>query len=181
LDALRESAARRAQGAFTRIGILALLIAGSGLSAALASPEPPVARVEARSAELLAVGMVHGEHMLIHLTRVDDNAPIGNAQVALVLRGASHAAVALADGGYSVDTPDLALPGEAAVRFEVTLNGTRQDLSGTLQLAGRPKASDDDKSSSRQIGWWVLNFAVCIGFLWLWSRRKRHDPDEAAQ
>ena len=114
------------------------------------------------------------------MTRIDDNAPVGKAQVALVLRGATHAAVALADGGYSVDAPDLASPGTAAVRVEVTVDGARQDLSGTLQPAGRPEANDDDKGSSRQIGWWVLNFAVCIGFLWLWSRRKRHDPDEAA-
>jgi hypothetical protein len=48
----------------------------------------------------------------------------------------------------------------------------------------QPAAAADpveDKSSSRQLGWWVLNFAVCIGFLWLWQRRKRHDPDEEAQ
>jgi hypothetical protein len=167
-----------------RIAVFGLLIAAAvGLSprafAADTSPAPPAARVEARSAQLLAVGTVHAQRMIIHLTRIDDNAPVGNAQVALVLRGATHAAVALADGGYSVETPDLALPGTAAVRFEVTLNGARQDLNGTLQLADRPESSED-KGGSRQIGWWVLNFAVCIGFLWLWSRRKRRDPDEAA-
>lgn len=152
------------------------------IAAGIAGGAAPLAdaRVEARSTQLLAVGSVHGERMLIHVTRLDDNAPVGNAQVSLVLRGATHAATALADGGYSVETPDLALPGSAAVRFEVTLDGARQDLNGTLQRTERRESADDDKGSSRQIGWWVLNFAVCIGFLWLWSRRKRHDPDETA-
>lgn len=145
-----------------------------------APPAPPAARVEARSDQLLAVGTVRGQRMLIHLTRVEDNAPVVDAQVSLVLRGSAHAAVALADGGYSVETPDLALPGKAAVRFEITVGGVRQDLNGTLQVADRPESNEDDKGSSRQIGWWILNFAVCIGFLWLWSRRKRRDPDEAA-
>jgi hypothetical protein len=138
------------------------------------------ARVEARSAKLLAVGTVYGERMTIHLTRLEDNAPVRDAEVALVLRGATHPATALADGGYAVATPDLALPGAAAVRIEVTSSGTRQDLEGTLQPTAAA-VQTEDKGSSRQLGWWVLNFAVCIGFLWLWQRRKRHDPDEEAQ
>jgi hypothetical protein len=139
----------------------------------------PAARVEARSAQLLAVGTVHGGRMTIHLSRLEDNVPVRDAEVALVLRGATHPATALADGGYAVATPDLALPGAAVVRIEVTSGGTRQDLEGTLQPAAVAEPSDD-KGSSRQLGWWVLNFAVCIGFLWLWQRRKRHDPDEEA-
>jgi hypothetical protein len=86
----------------------------------------------------------------------------------------------MADGGYEVATPDFALPGAAAVRIEVTTGSTRQDLEGTLQPAAAAE-STDDKGSSRQLGWWVLNFAVCIGFLWLWQRRKRHDPDGESQ
>jgi CubicO group peptidase (beta-lactamase class C family) len=117
--------------------------------------------------------------MTIHLSHLEDNAPLRDAEVALVLRGVTHPATALADGGYAVTTPDLALPGAAAVRVEVTSSGTRQDLEGTLQPTAAPGITED-KSSSRQLGWWVLNFAVCIGFLWLWQRRKRHDPDEEA-
>jgi len=122
------------------------------------------------------VGTVHGERMTIHLSRLEDNAPVRDAQVALVLRGARHPATALADGGYALATPDLALPGNAAVRIEVTTSGTLQNLEGTLARTA-VATETDDKGSSRQIGWWVLNFAVCIGFLWLWQRRKRHEPD----
>jgi hypothetical protein len=147
--------------------------------ASTTAPASAAARVEARSAQLLAVGTVQGERMTIHLSRLEDNAPLRDAEVALVLRGATHPATALADGGYAVATPDLALPGAAAVRIEVTSSGTRQDLEGTLQ-PGATRAATEDKGSSRQLGWWVLNFAVCIGFLWLWQRRKRHDPDEEA-
>ena len=117
--------------------------------------------------------------MTIHLSRLEDNAPVRDAEVALMLRGATHPATALPDGGYAVATPDLALPGAAAVRIEVTSSGTRQDLAGTLQPTAAA-ASTEDKGTSRQLGWWVLNFAVCIGFLWLWQRRKRHAPDEEA-
>ena len=201
---MKERPARRAARARARIGGIALATASAwGLMAsapprvASAAPEPapPVAtapaapspaaastastRVEARSAHLLAVGTVHGERMTIHLSRLEDNAPVRDAAVALVLRGAEHPATALADGGYAVETHDLALPGAAAVRIEVTSGGARQDLEGTLQPAASPEPAED-KGSSRQLGWWVLNFAVCIGFLWLWQRRKRHDPDEEA-
>ena len=117
--------------------------------------------------------------MTIHLSRLEDNAPVRDAEVALVLRGATHSATALADGGYAVETPDLALPGAAAVRIEVTSSGIRQDLEGTLQQ-GAAAEPTEDKGSSRQLGWWVLNFAVCIGFLWLWQRRKRHARGEEA-
>lgn len=199
MDALKDRPARRTSPARARIALagLAALAALAAASACAQSAEPAQpaqpaassvstaataaapARVEARSAQLLAVGTVQGERMTIHLSRLEDNAPVRDAEVALVLRGATHPATALADGGYAVVTPDLALPGAAAVRIEVTSSGTRQDLAGTLQPTAAA-ASTEDKGSSRQLGWWVLNFAVCIGFLWLWQRRKRHAPDEEA-
>ncbi len=179
MAAVKESPTRR-PSAHARIALAA--IAALAAAAACAQSAAPAAsaaagRVEARSAQLLAVGTVHGERMTIHLSRLEDNAPVRDAEVALVLRGATHPATALADGGYAIATPDLALPGAAAVRIEVTASGIRQDLEGTLQPVATPEATPD-KGSSRQLGWWVLNFAVCIGFLWLWQRRKRHDPDE---
>jgi hypothetical protein len=186
---VRERPARHTSSVRARIGLIA--VAALTAASACAQPAAPAqpgasataasaaARVEARSTQLLAVGTVHGERMTIHLSRLEDNAPVRDAEVALVLRGATHPATALADGGYAVATPDLALPGAAAVRIEVTSNGTRQVLEGTLQPGAAPNATED-KGSSRQLGWWVLNFAVCIGFLWLWQRRKRHDPDEEA-
>jgi cobalt-zinc-cadmium efflux system membrane fusion protein len=181
---VRGSPARRARSARAGSGLLLLLVLALALAAAAASStlsaastaSAAAARVEARSAELLAVGTVQGERMTIHLSRLEDNAPVRDAEVALLLRGATHPATALAEGGYAVSTPDLALPGVAAVRIEVTAGGTRQSLEGTLKPA-QAAASTDDKGSSRQLGWWVLNFAVCIGFLWLWQRRKRQDPD----
>lgn len=109
--------------------------------------------------------------MTVRLSRIADNAPVGNAAIAVMLRGATHPAVAEADGSYSVETPDLTLPGPASVEFLVTLSGIREELKGTLASVGSTGQSDD-KGTSRQLGWWVLNFAVCIGFLWLWSRRK---------
>jgi hypothetical protein len=138
------------------------------------APSPPRARVEARSPDLLAVGTVQGDRMAVHLSRIVDNAPVGNAALAVMLRGTTHPAVAEADGSYSIQTPDLKLPGPAAIEFLVTLGGKREQLNGTLAAAGAEPTGD--RNSSRQLGWWVLNFAVCIGFLWLWSRRKPADP-----
>jgi membrane fusion protein, heavy metal efflux system len=188
LVALRTGLALRAAGMLALLGAVALAAptpappgpaTPAPATPAPAAPAPvteapaaaPAARVEARSAELLAVGTVRGDRMTIHLSRLADNAPVRDAALGVVLRGATHAAVAEADGSYSVQTPDLALPGAAAVQFQVTLGATRQDLQGTLQVADRPEQTED-KGSSRQFGWWVLNFAVCIGFLLLWRRRK---------
>lgn len=134
------------------------------------------ARIEARSADLLAVGLVRGDRMTIHLSRVLDNAPVRDAAVTVLLRGVSHPATAETDGSYTLQSKDLALPGAAAVEFEVVEAAGRESLKGTLQVsaaAGRP----EEGNSARQLGWWVLNFAVCIGFLWLFSRRRKSAQD----
>lgn len=138
-----------------------------------AEPSPPApTRIEARSADLLAVGLVHDDRMTIHLSRVIDNAPVRDAAVTVVLRGASHPATAETDGSYTLQTKDLALPGAAAVEFDVADAGGQESLKGTLEIAA-PAGKPADQNSARQLGWWVLNFAVCIGFLWLISRRRK--------
>ena len=112
--------------------------------------------------------------MTIHLSRLSDNAPVQDAAVNVVLRGATHAAKAETDGSYSVETQDLGLPGAAAVQFQVTRAMGREDLNGTLEA---PNASGNSGAgnNSRQLGWWLLNFAVCFGFLMLWRRRKARE------
>ena len=156
-------------GAITVFGVAAMAPATATDSA---SGEPAPARIEARSAELLAVGLVHGDRMSIHLSRLIDNAPVRGAAVTVVLRGASHPATAEADGSFTLQTPDLTLPGAAAVEFQVTQAEAHETLKGTLQVAAAAGHSED-KNSARQLWWWVLNFAVCIGFLWLISRRRK--------
>ena len=147
------------------------------LSAVAAAADVPGSRVEARSANLVAVGIVQSDRMSIHLSRLLDNAPVRDATLSVALRGTAHPTVAEADGSYTLRTPDLAIPGTAAVVFQVTLGTTHEDLDGTLSLAdSAPKA--EDKNSARQLWWWVLNFAVCIGFLKLWSQRRKNASDD---
>ena len=138
---------------------------------AWAADAPALPRVEARSSDLLAVGVVHGDTMSIHVSRIADNAPVRDAVIAVILRGVSHPATAEIDGGYSLQTQDLALPGAAAVDFQVTQGASRQSLKGTLEI-GAGGAESDDKNSSRQNWWWVLNFTVCGLAFWMFTRRK---------
>jgi hypothetical protein len=133
-------------------------------------------RIEARSNDLLAVGLVHGDKMILHLSRTIDNSPLQDAMVNVVLRGATHPAVAQTDGSYSLQTPDLSLPGAAAVELQITAGALRESLKGTLDVAGTA-AKQEGSNNARQLWWWVLNFAVCIGFLWLFSRRKKAAED----
>lgn len=133
---------------------------------------PAVARVEARSADLLAVGVVHGDKMSIHISRLADNAPVRNAAITVVLRGTAHSATAETDGSYSLQTQDLSLPGAAAVDFQVSQGAASASLKGTLDIADAAGRTDD-KNNARQLWWWVLNFAVCFGVLWLISRRRK--------
>ncbi len=152
------------------------MLAAPGISAAAcaaASGESPApARVEARSADLMAVGLVRGDGMTIRLGRLIDNAPVRDAAVTVTLRGVTHPTTAEADGSFTLRTKDLAIPGPAAVEFQVVQAAARETLKGTLQVAGGAGPSDN-KNSARQLWWWVLNFAVCIGFLWLYSRRRK--------
>ncbi len=133
-------------------------------------------RVEARSATFVAVALVDADRMTIHVSRAIDNAPVRNAEITVLLRGSSHPATADADGGYSIVTKDLAAPGAAAVVFDVTSGPVHEQLKGTLPAdpSGR---NPEQSSNARQLGWWVLNFAVCIGFLMLMSRRRKGPRD----
>jgi len=133
-------------------------------------------RVEARSDDLLAVGVVRDNKMVIHLSRAVDNAPVRDAAMTVVLRGAAHPATAETDGSYTLETQDLALPGAAAVEFQVTIGKEHASLKGTLEIAAATGHSDDS-NNARQLWWWVLNFAVCIGFVWLFSRRRKRAQD----
>jgi hypothetical protein len=155
-----------------------VLSAAAAAAAASAEPstkssgEPPApARVEARSADLMAVGLVRDDRMIIHLSRLIDNAPVRDAAVTVVLRGAAHPTTAETDGSYTLQTKDLTLSGTATVEFQVAQAEARQSLKGTLQISGTGQS--EDKNNARQLWWWVLNFGVCIGFLWLYSRRRK--------
>jgi hypothetical protein len=134
--------------------------------------EPTSPRVEARSADLLAVGLAHDDKLTIHLSRLIDNAPVRDAVVTVLLRGVAHPTIAETDGSYTLQTKDLTLPGAAAIDIQVGQAGAQESLKGTLQIAAAGGQSES-KNSARQLWWWVLNFAVCIGFLWLFSRRRK--------
>jgi hypothetical protein len=145
-------------------------------TAVFAADAPANSRVEARSNDLLAVGVVHDNKMIIHVSRLADNTPVRDAAVTVLLRGTVHPTVAEADGGYSLQTQDLALPGSAAVNFQVDQGSTKESLKGTLDIGSQPGPLDD-KNSSRQLWWWVLNFAVCGAAVWLFSRRRKAAKD----
>ena len=155
--------------------LLAMVGANSVISTACtaaANPGTPPPRVEARSASLLAVGIVRGDRMAIHLSRLADNAPVRDAVLTVVLRGVVHPTVAEADGSYTLQAKDLTLPGAAAVVFQVADGDAHDQLKGALEVPAAG-AGLSDKNSARQLGWWVLNFAVCVGFLMLLSRRRK--------
>jgi hypothetical protein len=154
------------------LAIAMLTAAGLARGADTAAP----ARVEARSADLLAVGVVHGDKMSVHLSRSADNAPVRDAAISVVLRGNTYAAIVEADGSYSFQAKDLTLPGAAIVEFQVTQAAAHESLKGTLDVAGAAQGSDS-QSNARQLWWWVLNFAVCFGILWLISRRRKAAKD----
>jgi hypothetical protein len=139
--------------------------------------DTPGSRIEARSANFLVVGIVQNDHMSIHLSRLLDNAPVHDAVVSVALRGSVYPTVAEADGSYTLRTSNLELPGSATVVFQLAQGGMREDISGTLSPADG-QAKPDDKNNARQLWWWVLNFAVCVGFLKLWSQRRKNASDD---
>jgi len=153
------------------LSFLLLAVAAASAAGALAAA-PALPRVEARSADLLAVAVVHDDKMSIHVSRLIDNAPVRDAAITVVLRGTAHATTAETDGSYSLQSKDLTLPGAAAVDFQISQGAAPQSLKGTLDIAAAA-GQTDDKNNARQLWWWVLNFAVCFGVLWLISRRRK--------
>lgn len=129
-------------------------------------------RIEARSASYLLVGLVHGDSMNLHVSRLLDNTPVRDAQVTVVLRGRTYPATAQVDGGYAVSAQDLTLPGAAAVEFQIAQGNVRESVHAELQASMRT-TKEDGQSGIRQYAWWILNFGVCIGALVLYSRRSK--------
>jgi hypothetical protein len=148
----------------------------AAIACAASGAPAQTARVEARSASYLAVGQVRDDRMSIHLSRLSDNAPVRDAVVTVAMRGESHAATAETDGSYGFESKDLLLPGSTAVEFRVDQGELHERLDGTLQAAGNA-GKPEDKTNARQLWWWVLNFAVCIGVLLLISRRRKAAQD----
>ncbi len=158
--------------------LLLAMAAASTSTAAGATAAAAPARVQAQSADLLVVGLVRGDQMSIRLSRLLDNAPVHDAVVAVLLRGAAYPAVAEADGSYALTAKDLTLPGDAAIQFQVTEGQNHESLEGILKVAPAAAAAGPDvRGNGRQMWWWVLNFGVCGAFLWLFSRRKGRAHD----
>ena len=116
--------------------LLAASMVMQGLAIAGDGGHPGLGRIEARSNDLLAVGVVSGDKMTLHLSRIIDNSPVHDAVVNVVLRGAAHAATAEADGSYSLQNPDLALPGAAAVELQIKEGEAQERLKGDLGCGG---------------------------------------------
>jgi hypothetical protein len=148
----------------------ACLLALAVAAGALGADTPAPARVEARSGDLLVVGVVRGDAMSVHVSRIADNAPVRDAVVTVILRGIEHPATAETDGGYSLQTKDLSLPGAATVDFHIVQGAGQQDLKGTLDIS--QGGGEQDKNSARQLWWWVLNFTVCGVAFYMFTRRK---------
>jgi hypothetical protein len=106
------------------------------------------------------------------LSRLLDNAPVHDAFVEVAMRALQLKAVAQTDGSYAVSSPNLGAGGPAVVAFTVTQGGLTEKMSGTLEGPAAAKSLEDN-GQARQWLWWVLNFGVCIGFLWLYSRRSK--------
>ena len=150
----------------------AALLAFAGFAAG-AAPAAPL-RIEARSAHYLLVALVEGEAMHLHISRRLDNTPVADAVVTVQLRGKTYATTADVDGGYSFDSADLQLAGSAAIVFKVAAGGINETLNGVINQTG-PAHAAANSGGARQLGWWVLNFAVCIGFLVLIARRGKRN------
>ncbi|MDE2295194.1 MAG: hypothetical protein KGL36_07000 [Gammaproteobacteria bacterium] len=165
---------RRAAQASSRFGRLlwrALgLLALSFATLASAATAPTPARVVAKSPSYRLVGLLNGDTLTLRVSRALDGAPVTDAAVTVEFRGRSYPATATVDGGYSVRTPQLAVSGPTAFAFEIRAGRSTQTLRGVL--TGFPKTRSGH-GRVRQLGWWILNFSVCIGFLALLSRRRK--------
>ena len=117
-------------------------------------------------------GVVQDDRMTIHLSRLLDNAPVRDAAVTVLLRGVAHPTTAEADGSYHVADPGPEAPRHGGGGIPGSAGRGARDAQGHAASRSR-RGQADDKNSARQLWWWVLNFAVCIGFLWLISRRRK--------
>jgi hypothetical protein len=111
--------------------------------------------------------------MAIRLSRVIDKAPVHDASVHVNMRALDLPAVAQTDGSYEVRSAEFKADGPAVVAFVVKQGDVTEKLVGTLEAPKAAKKSLSDSGQARQLLWWVLNFAVCIGFLMLYSRRRK--------
>ena len=96
-----------------------------------------------RSAGLLVVGVVHDDKMNIHVSRLNDNAPVRDAAITWYCAAdmpprRNRRQLFTADQGS-------ALPGAAAVEFQINQAGAHENLKGTLDIATSAGQADDKK------------------------------------
>ena len=175
-DADRTAAEPRRRGLRGWVRIAALLGAALWICppslatvAAASTPAAP-ARVVAKSADYRLVGLLRGDTLSLRVSRALDGTPVTDAAVSVEFRGRSYPATATVDGGYAIRTPQLAVPGPTAFAFEIRVGSVTRTLRGVM--TGFPKTRSSH-GRVRQLGWWILNFSVCIGFLALLSRRRK--------
>ena len=148
------------------------IVAGVVLNAANAGAADTAApaccaAIEVRSADLLLVGVVHGnKHSREPAQRQCAGATHdrrGIARIDVLSR-------AEADGGYSAEQ------GFATARRRgrgVSSESGRCTRLSKARWIANSVGQGEDKNNARQLWWWVLNFAVCFGILWLISRRRK--------
>lgn len=175
-DTVRAAAGPRRTGrrAFARVGVLlweAIWLCSLSLATSAGASIPPApARIVAQSTSYRLVGLLRGDALRLRVSRALDGTPVTDAAVTVEFRGRSYPATATVDGGYGIRTPQLAVSGPTAFAFEIRAGNETQVLRGVLTGFAKTRSSH---GRVRQLGWWILNFSVCIGFLALLSRRRK--------
>ena len=162
----RRAVVRGSRRLWATLWLCALSLAT--IASAAVAPAP--ARVVAQSPTYRLVGLLRGDTLRLRVSRALDGTPVTNAAVTVEFRGRSYPATATVDGGYSIRTPQLTAPGPTAFAFEIRAGNETQVLRGVLTGFAKPRSGH---GRVRQLGWWILNFSVCIGFLALLSRRRK--------
>jgi cobalt-zinc-cadmium efflux system membrane fusion protein len=125
-------------------------------TAAAASNLP---RIVTHSEQYELVGIVEGERLTIYLDRFDDNSPVTEATITVMIEGEAVEAEPAADGKFTVTSKRLAGGGPVELVFDIKASHGDDLLIGMLALPEAPTGSIATDMSWAAQAWAALRHA----------------------
>ena len=161
--------------------LTAVLLVGEARSAA-PTPAPTPIPV-AHSALLTLDATPTDQGLALHIKHAGNQIPIDGRDVTVSVDGKNVPVTAEPEGTFLLASKDLD-DGDGPRQFDITVahDGIREILTGKITLP-KTGSSLDLLSSHKQMAWWILNIAIVLVAVTMFSRRsakpaKDTDEDE---
>ena len=163
-----------------RATLMAVLLVGEARATAPA-PIPAAGVPVAHSALLTLDATSTDQGLALHIKHAGNQIPIDGRDVTVSVDGKNVPVTAEPEGTFLLSSKDLD-DGDAPRQIDVTVahDGIREILTGKITLPKTGGAADL-LSSHKQMAWWILNIAIVLVAVTMFSRRGSKPSKDAGE